>query len=830
MIDDKGAGAEQMPATIGRYQVKELIGVGAMGAVYKAFDPLIKRTLAIKTIRLDIPRQSPQYRSFIERFYHEARISGTLSHPNIVTLFDIGEEGGLPYLAMEFVEGRTISSQLEAGERFKPETVIGLVSQVASAIDYAHRMGVIHRDIKPSNLILFEGERVKVTDFGIAKLVDAEMTQAGQLVGTPSYMSPEQAMGEKIDGRSDIFSLGVCAFEMLSGEQPFPGNNVTAILYKLAHVDPIEPANLEMNGLVPEKWREVFHKVLAKKPDDRYQTAADFVRDLEYCLGSWFGAAMGDEAGAGEQPTVSLQAPAPPGIDEARTLAATPRPALAAPARAPMPAGDLATVAMAAGVAQPEDVTLPVGARQAAAPAAEEGVTLQLPPRAEPAPLPAAPTSLPTVMMTPEALAAAARQPPAAAAPPQPGEVGKTVMIETPPAAGRQAPAREPAPAPVSPATVVVAATSPGLQPATMVMSSTQRMPEAAARAAIAPPAAPPPPAQVPSAEPPVEAPSGKGFPTGLVVGLLALLVLGGAGLGGLVWLKGRLGGGPPSTEPSATPTPVASATAGPSPEPSAAPVLGTLGVESEPAGASVSLNGEARGVTPLSLSDLALGEYEVKVEARGFLPFSQRVTLADAQPVQVRATLTRAAPGQATLDVLSTPFGASVSIDGQPAGQTPLTGYKLKPGAHRVELTRHGYEPFSQSVTLQSGKSQRVDAALSPLPPPTTQAPHPDVVDTQRVYEPQEVDTRPVKVSGQSGSYPERAPRLRPGESVSVRVSFVVSEAGEVTDVKVLESGGKLLDDTITAAVLKWKYTPGQKRGVPVKVQLQHKQTFRAG
>ena len=124
------------------------------------------------------------------------------------------------------------------------------------------------------------------------------MTQSGTLLGTPSYMSPEQAMGDKLDGRSDIFSLGVCAFEMLSGEQPFPGNNVTSILYKLVHVDPIEPANLEMNGLVPQKWHEVFGKVLAKKPDDRYQTATDFVQDLEYCLGAWFGARRRGHGGA----------------------------------------------------------------------------------------------------------------------------------------------------------------------------------------------------------------------------------------------------------------------------------------------------------------------------------------------------------------------------------------------------------------------------------------------------------------------------------------------------------------------------------------------------
>src|SRR5262249_6625515 len=157
-----------------------------------------------------------------------------------------------------------------------------------------------------------------------AKLVDSEMTQSGTLLGTPSYMSPEQAMGDKLDGRSDIFSLGVCTFEMLAGEQPFPGTNVTSILYKLVHVEPIEPANLEMNGLVPQKWHDVFSKVLSKNPDERYQTATEFVQDLEYCLGSWFGAAMGEEATLSE--TVSIPAA---GMLEAReTTEPLPRPDL----------------------------------------------------------------------------------------------------------------------------------------------------------------------------------------------------------------------------------------------------------------------------------------------------------------------------------------------------------------------------------------------------------------------------------------------------------------------------------------------------------------------
>ena len=244
------------------------------------------------------------------------------------------------------------------------EKVISLVSQVASAIDYAHSKGVIHRDIKPSNLILADGERVKVTDFGIAKLIDAEMTQSGTLLGTPSYMSPEQAMGDKLDGRSDIFSLGVCAFEMLAGEQPFPGNNVTSILYKLVHVEPIQPANLEMNGLVPQKWHEVFGKVLAKKPDERYQTATEFVQDLEYCLGSWFGAVgemtmaepapgLPSDAGSNEQTKILSAMPdevtmaMPPSVAAAQRADSSPRTLIEA-LPLPVPPAVEGTVMMAA--------------------------------------------------------------------------------------------------------------------------------------------------------------------------------------------------------------------------------------------------------------------------------------------------------------------------------------------------------------------------------------------------------------------------------------------------------------------------------------------------
>ncbi len=284
----------EIPQKIDRYEVIEAIGYGAMGAVYKAVDPIIKRPVAVKTIRLDVPPSSPDYRAFLERFAIEAKTAGRLSHPNIVTLYDVGHTvDKIPWLAMEYVDGETVAELLE-GEKLKPELVIGLVSQIASALDYAHGEGVVHRDIKPSNVIVYAGEKVKVTDFGIAKLMDADATHSGLMMGTPSYMSPEQAMGEDLDGSTDIFSLGVVAFEMLSGQQPFPGNNVTSILYKLVHSDPIHPENLEVLGLLPDKWHEVFSRVLAKAPSDRYPTAAAFVQSLELCLGSWFGALEGE--------------------------------------------------------------------------------------------------------------------------------------------------------------------------------------------------------------------------------------------------------------------------------------------------------------------------------------------------------------------------------------------------------------------------------------------------------------------------------------------------------------------------------------------------------
>jgi serine/threonine-protein kinase len=738
MSDEKRQAAGEVPPAIGRYQITGALGFGAMGAVYKAFDPLIKRTLAIKTIRLDIPPGSPQHRSFKDRFYQEARISGTLSHPNIVTLFDIGEENEVPFLAMEFVEGKTIGAVLEEGTRFKPERVIGLVSQVAAALDYAHSRGVVHRDIKPTNLIVNDADKVKVTDFGIAKLADTEITHAGALLGTPSYMSPEQAMGEKLDGRSDIFSLGVVAFEMLSGQQPFPGANVTSILYKLVHVDPVEPADLEMNGLVPQKWREVFHKVLAKKPENRYQTASAFVEDLEYCLGSWF-------TGLGTEETVSLQAPVP----------------------------------------EPGTVTIPKMPAPALPAANEEQETLVL--------VDAPPAEVPETVITR----------PAPAAPP-PGDEATVLLAPLPPT-------EEAAPPP----TVLM---PPPDANRTLPPEPTVR--DAAARAE-----APRRPAPRP------------GVPVRWAIGAAAVVASLALGIvGWALWQRSRAaavpGGEPAPPVAEASPTPLT-----PTPETLALQPgqAGVLRIESEPSGARVTVNGEARGRTPLRLADLPFGSYRVRVEQRGYEAQAREVSLsAGAAAGELRFVLARpAAPVQGGADVVSTPPGASVSVDGRPVGTTPLTGLKLRPGKRRLEVALEGHETWAETVDVAAGESGRIEVRLEALPGPSA-PPTPEPVDTARVYEntAREVDTLAKKVSGSSPSYPSdrAAGRLKSGERVSVLLRFLVTETGAVQDISVVESGGKAVDDVVVAAIRTWKFQPAVKRGTPVKVQVTFKQTFLGG
>ena len=270
---------------IGRYQITRELGRGAMGVVYHAIDPTIGRAVAIKTLRLREVDDSEQRLRLRERLFREARSAGALSHPGIVTIYDMDEVDGLAYIAMEFVDGQTLEEILSRPEPIPGDRLREVLRQAAAALDYAHRKGIIHRDIKPANIMIDGSGAVKITDFGIAKITQVEgQTLTGVLVGTPNYMSPEQVQGQEVDGRSDQFSLGVIAYEMLCGERPFFGEQISTVVYKIVAEQPSPIHNL--NTTLNENVDKAIRKALAKKPERRFATCTAFATALETGLGT----------------------------------------------------------------------------------------------------------------------------------------------------------------------------------------------------------------------------------------------------------------------------------------------------------------------------------------------------------------------------------------------------------------------------------------------------------------------------------------------------------------------------------------------------------------
>jgi len=267
--------------TLGRYEIIKELGSGAMGKVFLGKDPRINREVAIKTIRYE-EIDAELIGEVKNRFFREAEAAGKLSHPNIVTIFDVGEDYEIAYMAMELLDGHDLIRYCEKEALLPLLEVIRIVSSVASALDYAHLGGVVHRDIKPANIMMLNNHEIKVTDFGIARVMATSSTQTGVVLGTPSYMSPEQISGKKVDGRSDLFSLGVVLFELLSGSKPFTADNFATLMYNITSGAPASIKETMPN--TPEKIVAIVEKLLVKDPDLRYQNGKELLDDLVVCL------------------------------------------------------------------------------------------------------------------------------------------------------------------------------------------------------------------------------------------------------------------------------------------------------------------------------------------------------------------------------------------------------------------------------------------------------------------------------------------------------------------------------------------------------------------
>jgi serine/threonine protein kinase len=263
----------------GRYEILGELGRGAMGVVYRATDPVIGRTVAVKTIRLSEEGTGLSRPELLSRFQTEARAAGLLTHPNIVVVYDAGEENGIYYITMELIEGKSLQALLDSGHSFPVPRVLRIMEQTCSALQFAHERSIIHRDIKPANLMLTADDTVKVTDFGTAKILQfGTVQQTTHVMGTPSYMSPEQVKGRPVDGRSDIFSLGVLLYEILTGEKPFPGQSITTVIYKIVNEEPIPPRTL--NPSIHQGLSDIVMRALAKEPEVRYQSCRELLEDL----------------------------------------------------------------------------------------------------------------------------------------------------------------------------------------------------------------------------------------------------------------------------------------------------------------------------------------------------------------------------------------------------------------------------------------------------------------------------------------------------------------------------------------------------------------------
>jgi serine/threonine-protein kinase len=319
-----------------------------MGIVYEGFDPMIGRRVALKTVRRD-QLDRAEVEEILARFKREAQAAGRLNHPNVVAIYEYGEDEGTAFIAMEFIEGRELKDRLDASERFPMSEIVRIMAQLLDALDYSHKSGVVHRDIKPSNIILLKDGTVKVADFGIARVESSTLTQAGSVLGTPSYMSPEQFMGQTVDGRSDLFSAGVILYQFLTGEKPFTGA-LTTIMHKVLKEEPAAPS--ELNVQVPRPFDALIRKALAKRPDERFQSGREFAEAIKAAAA---GQPMADSGatlvGTANEATLVMAADKTVAIPKAAPAQVQPAPAAAATPAQPKKQSQGLALAIVGGIA-----------------------------------------------------------------------------------------------------------------------------------------------------------------------------------------------------------------------------------------------------------------------------------------------------------------------------------------------------------------------------------------------------------------------------------------------------------------------------------------------
>ncbi len=727
----------------------EEVGRGAMGVVYRSRDPLIGRTVAVKTLKLDDVRQGKDDPEALERFQNEIRAAGRLAHPNIVVIHDAGvdADGGLFYITMEFVQGRSLAKMIEEKQAFPIPRVLRIMEQACRALDYAHHSHIVHRDIKPANLLMGELDTVKLTDFGTAKILERGGTQSGQIVGTPSYMSPEQVKGRPVDGRADVFALAVILYELLTGERPFPGKNVTTVIYKIVHEEPLAP--IQLDSSIHPGLNAVILRGLSKDPADRYASCGDFLNALRTYRESPATTAQTVIRRISvlpqTRPTIAGQIVSPP--REAAPLPESPAQFATAPPVIPPPAPP---------ASPPPSPIHPAAAAE--------------PPRAEPKPAPA-----------PAATPQHAPSIPRFVIPEQPRRKGHTglwvvlvllLLLGGAGAAGYLYPDQIPAPlkdawhraavaAGISSEPAPASDESQTKPPAAPDIAQPAGAQPAAVQPAAAASATPTEAAETNAASSPVAASGGSAPPTPEFPASLApakekmaaqLEKLGmsdrvqiAPGENALV-LSGKLSAADhkllfrrlptlpgrirvidqievEKAEEQAASAPAGAAPSAPvrsSDKAWSTPGKGAVDVLTDSPGAAVTVTdsqGNAIGDcrTPCRFADLSPGSYSMSVKLAGYSTVSRTVEVREGRITEERVRQPAAGKNAAmgTLDVLSVPVGADIIINGENTGRRTPSKIELPAGEFEVTLYLKGYAPYRQSVTVQQGRTSPLEAVL---------------------------------------------------------------------------------------------------------------------
>jgi len=735
------------PQKAGRYELIEEVGRGAMGVVYRARDPLIGRNVAVKTLKLDDVRQGKDDPEVLERFQNEIRAAGRLAHPNIVVIHDAGADvdAGLFYITMEFVQGRSLAKLLEEKQAFPIPRVMRIMEQACRALDYAHHNHIVHRDIKPANILMGELDTVKITDFGTAKILERGGTQSGQIVGTPSYMAPEQVKGRPVDGRADVFALSVILYELLTGERPFPGKNVTTVIYKIVHEEPLAP--IQLDSSIHPGLNAVILRGLSKEPDDRFASCGDFLNALR---------TYRESQSSGAQTVVRRVSPFP----HTRSVIA----------------GQAVAHPPAAGVPQPESPAQfstgtppvsplhPATARSAPLPA----VPVPPPPPVGPTPLAEPPGPPPT--------SARPAPPPAPALPAVPrfiqaepvrqkssaGWVVFFLLVLAAAGAGGyfyqdqllqiwneirpQSAATTNAVAPSGSQTAVAASAQPQNSPAASDSAPASSQPAAqptttssAPAASAASPSQPPAPAFPETLLPAKDKMEAQLQKLGLAdrvqiaPGENALVLRGQLTAAEHRTLFHRLPALPgkvrvldqievaKSSEAAEAALASSAASARAAAEKTwSTPGKGALDVSTDAPSASVTLIdsggkpvGDCR--TPCRFPDLAPGKYTLSVKVSGYPPVARSVEVLEGriQEERVRGPAAGKKAAVGTLDVLSVPVGADILVNGESTGRRTPSKLELPAGSYQVMLYLKGYAPFQRTVDIEQGKPSHLEAML---------------------------------------------------------------------------------------------------------------------